>query len=166
MRVAINQSAPVLVGVLPGRVGKLIHEAFQVKLVLRSADRCPNAGRNVRLSQMIVEPLVGDRIGNLVQASNGLSSVLWRILVDTDDTVDPGHGPAVRPQASLDSRHAHRAIVAVARRFLAAPDDLHRTVYLFGDHHCLPHVSVVVAAAKSTANKEVVDVNVLWGDTG
>jgi hypothetical protein len=101
---------------------------------------------------------------NLVQASNGLSSILWGILVDAGVPVDPGYGQAVRPQASLDSGHAHRAIIDVACRFLAAPDDLHRTIHLFGDHHCLPHVVVVVAAAKSTANETIVDVSVLLGE--
>jgi len=59
------------------------------------------------------------------------------------------------PRASGDSSRG--------ASFLAAPDDLHRTVYLLAIITALPHVIVVVAAAKSTANKAVVDVNVSLG---
>jgi hypothetical protein len=101
-----------------------------------------------------------------MQASNGLRSIRRRILVDPDDAVYPGHGVAVRAQARAESCHAHGAIVAVAHRFFAAPHDFHGTIELFGDGYGLPDIVVLIAAAKSAADKAVVDVNVLLRNAG
>src|SRR5438094_6811145 len=101
-----------------------------------------------------------------MQTSNGLRSIRRRILVDPDDAVEPGHGVAVRAQARAESSHAHGAIVAVARRFFAAPHDLHGTIQLFGDGNGLPDIVVLIAAAKSAANKTIIDVNVLLRNAG
>src|SRR5437016_5746592 len=127
----------------------------------RTSPRSPNAGGNMRLPQVKVDQLICHGIGNLMQASNGLRSIRGRILVDPDDAVDPGYGVAVRAQARAESSHAHGAIVAVARRFFAAPHNFHGTIQLFGDGYGLPDIVVLIATAKSAANKTVVDVNVL-----
>src|SRR5437667_7687663 len=142
-------------------MGQFIHETIQIKLVLRPAHRSPNSGRNMRLPQVKVDELIRHGIGNLMQASNGLRSIRGRILVDPDDAVDPGYGVAVRAQARAESSHAHGTIVAVARRFFAAPHNFHGTIQLFGDGYGLPDIVVLIATAKSAANKTVVDVNVL-----
>src|SRR5437867_10522780 len=115
----------------------------------------------MRLPQVKVDELICHRIGNLMQASNGLRSIGRRILVDPDNAVDPGHGVAVRAQTRAESSHAHGAIVAVAHRFFAAPYDFHGTIQLFGDGYGLPDIVVLVAAAKSPAHKTVVDVHVI-----
>src|SRR5262245_10429583 len=120
----------------------------------------------MRLPQVKVDQLICHCIRNLMQASNGLRGICRRILVDTDDAVDPGHGVAVRAQARAEPGHAHGAIVAVARRFFAAPHDFHGTIHVFGDSYGLPDVVVVIAAAKSTANETVVNVNVLLRNAG
>src|SRR5439155_5984365 len=126
---------------------------LQIKLVLRPAYRGPNAGGNMRLPQVKVDQLICHCIGNLMQASNGLRSICRRILVDPDDPVDPDHGVAVRAQTRAKSSYAHGAIVAVARRFFAAPHDFHWTIHLFGDGYGLPEIVVVIAGAKSAAHK-------------
>src|SRR5262249_26544985 len=149
-----------------GRMGQLVHKTLEIKLVLRPAHRGPDAGWNVRLPQVKVDQLICHRIGNLMQASNGLRSICRRILVDPDDAVDPGHGVAVRSQARTESSHANGAIVAVARRFFAAPHDFHGTIQLFGDGYGLPDIVVVIAAAKSAADKTVVDINILLRNAG
>src|SRR5262249_60168273 len=121
-------------------------------LVLRPANRSPNSGRNMRLPQVKIDELICHRIGNLMQASNGLRSIGRRILVDPDDAVDPGHGVAVRIQTRAESSHAHRAIVAVPHRFFAAPYDFHVTIQLSGDGYGLPDIGVLIAAGAPAAN--------------
>src|SRR5439155_12222310 len=102
-------------------MGQFVHETLQIKLVLRPAHRGPNAGGNMRLPEVKVDQLICHRIWNLMQTSNGLRSICRRILVDSDDAVDPGHGVAVRAKARAEPGYAHGAIIAVPRRFFAAP---------------------------------------------
>src|SRR2546426_7933292 len=44
-------------------------------------------------------------------------------------------------RSRAESGHAHRAIVAVAHRFFAAPHDFHGTIQLFGDSRSEEHTS-------------------------
>src|SRR5438309_10825187 len=72
IRISLEQSAPVLIGIFSGRVSEFIDEGLQEKLVLRSAHRCPRPGRDLILPIMIVEQLVPYPIRQFVQASDGL----------------------------------------------------------------------------------------------
>src|SRR5207245_1874731 len=61
----------------------------------------------------------------------------------------------------------HRTIVAVARRFLSAPDDLDRAPpQLLGNRNCLAHVILIAAPSEPAAQKAVMEVNLFKGNTG
>src|SRR5207245_3296414 len=147
-------------------MGKLVDESLQEKLVLRSSHGRPRPGRNVRFPQMIVELLVRGEIWKFMQASENLL-VTGIVFVHADNASSPRGGHPVRSQGSAEPRHSHGAIVAVARRFLPAPDDLDRaSPQLLGNRGGLAHIVLVSAPPEAAAQEAVVEVNLLQRNSG
>ena len=62
LRMIRHQLAAEFERVLPDRMRKLVHEAFEIDRVLVAVDAAPNTRRNMRITHGMVDQQVGDRV--------------------------------------------------------------------------------------------------------
>ena len=82
-------------------------------------------------------------------------------------TIEKRHGHTIGIEGGAEANGRHGPIEAVPHVLFPRPDHLDwPTAHGFGHSHGLPHVVIVEAAAKSTAQEAIVDIDVLRRHAG
>ena len=170
LRVVRHQLAAELERILAGRMGQLVHEAFEIDRVLVEVHAAPEARRHVRVAHRVVdqqvrdgvaerrlrpgrvEPLEDDRVASRSAGSAGSTAarIDWPEMRMCSAVRLPSSSSAADELALRD-----RVVGAVQHVLLARPDQLDRRArHLLGDRDRLADI-VVEGAAPAEAAAEM-----------
>src|SRR5258705_293746 len=158
-----DQLAAIKVWVLAGRVGKLIHEAFAIEIVGRSAYAAPRANGNVKGRGVGREAIIG-RVVTRGGVEGGDST--WGFLVHGCSDFESDR-PAIAIQSGAQASYAHGPISGADEVFLARPQQVDRSAaVLVGEVDRLFGLRAVAIAAEAAAEVAHVEIDVLFRNAG
>ena len=168
-----EQVTAVLVGVFLGGVGQLVDEALDHECIERVVHGTPEADRDARVGEHVVDVHVGRRVRHLHGALDGLAveSVLHRVREDArhdgrrDDPLGPRRGLARGVEPGPHLVVARRTVLRVLDVVFARPDDLYRCLDGLGRLERLLHEIQLEAAPEAPAQVRRMDPYLVGCDT-